>query len=47
MHGGFGDFGDFCVCAGAGQDIQARGKWKAYNQEARAGHTREIVMKIQ
>ena len=47
MHGGFGDFGGFCVCAGAGQDIQTTIKWKAYNQEARAGPTSEIVMIIQ
>ena len=29
------------------QGIQARSKWKSYNQEVRAGHTREVEMKIQ
>ena len=36
----------FFFCAGAWQDIQTRSKWKVYNQEARAGHTSEIAMKI-
>ena len=34
-----------CVCGSMARHT-SKNKWKAYNQEARAGHTSEVAMKI-